>query len=326
MLKKSLISIILSSQLVFSFPLGDNVVFDPTNLATAMEQLTALNQQIEASVKMLDQFNKVNKTLEQAEDLLFNSYEKLYNPKRQIQNIISNAQNTFRKAQRLIERIKNTKLEDVLFKNDTNPRWRSSILYDQEDPRWKELQRRYQESFSQSEAKRQQVNAEISEFLNLKTHLRKAFRKESIERISQIYQQYYMDDGELSSRLQEIEYLGNLMLESKDKETDLTKLAQITNQLIYKLADTLGKMYELNLEIANNQALKDLIKESEQIKEVAQIKDELDSLKGKKSYMELKAEAYRDCMKYNSLGIPIFGNNNVQACEQKFQELLQKNK
>lgn len=291
----------------FSFGVMNGIVFDPQNLATAMEQLTALNKQIEHSVKMLDQFHQMNKTLQQTENLIFNSYEKLYNPKRQIQNIINNAQNTFREAQKLIERIKNIKFEEALFQNE-NPQWRNSILYDQEDPRWIELQRAYQASLNQSKSIQQKISAEMTEYLNLKTHLRKALRKESTQRISQIYQQYYMDQGELSSRMKEIEHLGNLMLELKDDDADLTKHFQVTNQLIYRLADVLGKMYELNLELANNQALKDLLKANEELKSIKELKKDLDLLKGKKSYMELKAEAYRPCMKYSKLGIPRFGH------------------
>lgn len=321
MFKKIFITLFLLIEIGSSL----DFVLDPQNLATAMEQLTALNEQIEHSVKMLDQFHKMNKTLQQTEDLLFNSYEKLYNPKRQIQNIINNAQNTFRKAQKLVERIKNTNFEEALFQNDTNPKWRNSILYDQEDPKWLELQRRYQESLNQGASNQQKIEAEITEFLDLKTHLRKTLRKESTQRISQIYQQYYMDQGELSSRMKEIEYLGNLMLELKDNDTDLTKQFQVTNQLIYRLADVLGKMYELNLELANNQALKDLAKSNEELKSVEALKKDLDSLKGRKNYMALKAEAYRPCMKYSKLGIPRFGHD-ISECETTFQQLLKAQK
>lgn len=325
MFKKTLISIVLSTQIGFCAPPiagANNIVFDPTNLATAMEQLTALNKQIESSIQMLDQFNKVNKVLEQSEQLLFNSYEKLYNPKRQIENIINNAKNTFRKAQRLVERIKNTKLEDVLFKNDTNPTWRSSILYDQDDPKWKAVQKEIEESFSKDERERQKANAKLAKLLNLKTHLRKSLAKESTERISQIYQDYFTDEGEIQSRLQEIEALANLMNEGKD--ADLTKQIQITNQITYKMADTLGKMYELSLELANNQALKELAKQQEELKKPEDLKKEIDNINlTQRSYMELKAEAYKDCIKKSSLGIPQFGHD-ISECEKKFQDLLNK--
>ena len=35
---------------------------------------------------------------------------------------------------------------------------------------------------------------------------------------------------------------------NEGKDADLTKQIQITNQITYKMADTLGKMYELSLD------------------------------------------------------------------------------
>lgn len=319
---KILILVVLSAKSFLGVGgIGGNIVFDPQNLATALEQLTALNKQIESSLKMLDQFSKVNKTLEQTENLIFNSYEKIYNPKRQIQSIIANAQNTFRKSQQLIERIKNTKLEEIIFKNNTNPYWRHSILYDQDDPKWQAIRKKIEESLKKDEIQRQKENAKLAELLDLKIQLRKALKKQSNQKISQIYQDYFTEDSEISGRVHEIEYLGKLLLESKDPDSDLTKQIQLTNQLIYKTADLLEKIYELNLEIANNQVLKEVAKENEETSNVQAIKERIDNLQGKRSYAELRAEAYKDCFQKSSLGIPKFGQS-VKVCEERFQRSL----
>lgn len=119
MMRKSLISISLAFTLSFG-AVGEESVLLADILANSTEQIKKINDQIKLITDTIDQIDKVNNALDKIDYLIFESGEKLFNPKQTLERIVNKFKNLQERFEAYPDKFQNGFGYDRFFKDYHN--------------------------------------------------------------------------------------------------------------------------------------------------------------------------------------------------------------
>ncbi|WP_024954372.1 hypothetical protein [Sulfurospirillum arcachonense] len=306
---KKVISIVLTlilikTQMFAIFGMGD-IVSDPTSYTYYMKQIKAMNDQMEGVLKQIEKLNELNKLTEKANDLLTNTGEKIFNPKKRIMGIANDLQSSIKRMQSLGERVKNMGAErfmkeyhniDEPLNNDDFQKWQKEfekLFISEDDETYNNLQKEIQKAVKSGNYKKyERAVANMNTYLKIKGIEKDKLRRYALLAPTAIYNERFMSEAgkqRSDERFKKIEKYA-LQIES---QKDMLKQQQTTNEILLLLLETVDEQHDLQMHFFNAISLAALSeKEQEQAKvDPESLKNTKEKLKnGTSSFATFKSE------------------------------------
>lgn len=250
------VAFLLATNNAFAF---FDVVTDPTSYTYYAKQIKAMNDQIKGALDQLNVLNDVNKGINEASDFIFNAGERIYDPTRQIKNLVSNIQSTQRRFVNLAERVRNMGAErflkdyhdiDAPLEKLAYEKWKNNMtgLFDNsEDELYQELHKKLLKAQqAQNYLQYQQAVNNISEYLRLKELEQNALIKASLSAPIDLYNEYFANADVVEERENRAKEIQDLVSQI-NSEKDLMKQQQITNLILIKMLETIDNQYQMQM-------------------------------------------------------------------------------
>lgn len=342
-MKKQIGSIFLSCILLSSpmqCAMGSEEVLLTEIVANSVEQIKKINDQIKLAMDALDQFDRINNTLNSVDKLIFESGEKLFNPAQSLKNIVNKAQALKKRFEAYPDKFKNGFGYDRFFKDYHNVTCRTEYTK-AEEKEFAELERKtgikvdtlkvrqcIEENLTKATTQKQKealnnaqqalADGNLDGVLeNVKTYEEE--RRKRIETLNanlvgttqelrDLYLNFTQVDENGQTQSQAIQSELKALAEeiSSDNSPDLVGKIANTNELLIKLVDLANRAYEAQVKFYNAyQTLETALntKEKKAKEDIANIKVEAHDNAFVKELKEKSKKIEED---KDALGIPKF--------------------
>ena len=310
------IFLILNSNLFGVFGVGD-IVSDPNSYTYYMKQIKAMNDQMEGIFKQIEQLNKINELTEEANKLISNTGEKIYDPRRRIKGIINNLNSSKNRMRSIARRVKNTGSERFFkeyhsvnepVKEEDFEKWKEDfekIFSNKNDKTYKHLKKKIEIAVKNGSYEDYGVATKnMNTYLNLKNIEKSNLNRYALLAPTQLYNEYYISEKGVKRRAQQEQTIEKL-IKQIGEEKDLLKQTKTTNQILIEMITILKEQYQLQLQYYNAMSvlsLANLPADSEISNlEIERVKKELRNSKKKVITAKQKQEAKEAMKRINDM-------------------------
>lgn len=347
-MKKQIRAIFLSCVLLSNAQcaMGSEEVLLSEMVANSVEQIKKINDQIKLAMDALDQFDRINNTLNSVDKLIFESGEKLFNPASSLKNIVNKAQALKKRFEAYPDKFKNGFGYDRFFKDYHNVTCRTEYTK-AEEKEFAELERKtgikvdtfkvrkcIEENLTKAKTEKQKEALNNAQQALMSNDLEgvlnnvKIFEEERRKKIETLnanlvgttreLRDLYLtftqvdENGQTQSQAiqEELKTIANEI--QNDKSPDLVGKIANTNALLLKLVDLSNRAYEAQVKFYNAyQTLETALKTKERKtqEDIANIKVEAHDNALIKDLREKAKKLEND---KDELGIPKFSFEEIE--------------
>ncbi len=279
------------------------IVSDPTSYTYMAKEIKIMNDQLQTAVQTLDQMDKVNSAIDQANNLILKSGEKIYNPQKTIMGLFNKMQSTKSKFERLANDVQNMGAERFFkdFHNVKEPiradllkKWKANfngLFDDKQDEKYQELQKKVKDSVESNNYKSyEKAISNLKEYLKLKKIEREALKKYSLMATMDLYNEYFIN----ADRVKEREEQNQRILDYVDQiatSTTMHNQQQTTNLILIELLDFAKSQYEMQMKFFYAISMNGINTKTKVKYDIRKIIEEKENYQNEKSASSLKTPA-----------------------------------
>ena len=332
--------IVLALCINLLFGVGSEEVLLADIVSNGVEQIKKINDQIKIATDALDNVNKISKAMDQVENLLLESGEKIYNPMKNLQNTVYRLQALYQRFEAFPDKFSKAFGYDRFFKdyhNLTCPSQYTTVeneafakLSKQTGITIEELQIRECIYDNLTKAQTQEQKQALEDALNAIIENNFKGANEAIDRYTDItksqfetnnkdlinankalgdlYFNFMLKDengqNKIEKQAKELKKLVQAM--SENKSPDITTSIIQTNQILVSMAQTLNDMYEAEMNFYNAWHKLNVFLYGKEIASDEEIKNLQNHQKKTSENPYLEVLKNNQIMEYDELGIPKF--------------------